>query len=67
MLSSVEKSSRLNQERNMHRSSTVYKQKPSKTNMLVDCDVRRWQGMDFFTGGSFIMDYGLAFWPEAMV
>ncbi len=27
----------------------------------------RQQEMDFFTGGSIIMDYGLVFWPEVMV
>ncbi len=40
----------------MHRSSTVYKPKPFLTNMSLDFDVRRQQGMDFFTGGN-IMDY----------
>ncbi len=35
--------------------------------MSVDFDVREQQEMDFFTGGSIIMDYGLVFWPEAMV
>ncbi len=35
--------------------------------MLVDFDVRGQKGMDFFTGGSVIMDYGLVFWPEATV
>ncbi len=48
--SSKKKLSHLNQERNMHRSST--KQKPSKTvlnNMLVNFDVRGQQEMDFFT------------------
>ncbi len=34
--------------------------------MLVDFDVRGQQGMDFFKGGSVIMDYRLVFWPEAM-
>ncbi len=29
--------------------------------MLVDIDVRGQQGMDFFTGGSIMMDYGLFF------
>ncbi len=42
----------------MHRSSTVYKQQQSKTNMSVDFDVREQQGMDFFNGGS-IMDYDM--------
>ncbi len=28
--------------------------------MLVDYDMRGQQGMDFFTGGNVIMDYGLA-------
>ncbi len=35
--------------------------------MLVDFDVRVQQEMDFFTGGSAIMDYGLIVWPEATV
>ncbi len=33
--------------------------------MLVGFDVGGQQKMDFFTGGSVIMDYGLIFWPEA--
>ncbi len=32
----------------------------------VDFDVRRQQGT-YFTGGSVIVDYGLLFYPEAMV
>ncbi len=43
----------------MHRSSSIYKQKQSKTvlNKYVG-DVRRQQGMDILlTGGSIIMDY----------
>ncbi len=38
--------------------------------MSVDFDVREQQGMDFFSGGSIIMDYGLwimLFWPEVTV
>ncbi len=38
--------------------------------MSVDFDVREQQGMDFFTGGSIIMNYGLwimLFWPEVTV
>ncbi len=35
--------------------------------MSVDFEVRGQQGMDFFTGESIIMDYGLEFWPETMV
>ncbi len=31
--------------------------------MLVDFDVRGQQGMDFFTGGSAIMEYVVVFWP----
>ncbi len=34
--------------------------------MWVDFDVKEQQEMDFFTGGSVIMDYGL-FWPEVAV
>ncbi len=51
----------------MHKPSTIYKRKQSKTNMPVDFDVRQKQEMDFFTGGSIIMDYGLIFCPEATV
>ncbi len=32
--------------------------------MLVDFDVREKQEMDFSSGGSIIIDYGLVFWPE---
>ncbi len=42
-----------NQGRNIHRSSTVYKQKE----MFVDIDVRGQQRMDFFTRRIF-MDFG---------
>ncbi len=35
--------------------------------MPVDFDVRGQQGMDFFTGGSIIMDYGLLLQPDATV
>ncbi len=52
------------QEKNMYRSSTVYKQKQFWTN-TVDINVRGQQVMDLFTGGNVIMDYGLVFWPEA--
>ncbi len=65
LLSLVKKSARLNQERNMHKSNTLYMQKQSRT--VVDkCgfDLRGQQGMDLSSGGSLIMDYGL-FWPEA--
>ncbi len=56
----------------MHRSSAIHKQKLSKTilnkySMPMDFDVRGQQGMDYFTGGSVIMVYGLIFWPEAKV
>ncbi len=34
---------------------------------VVDYHVRGKQRMDFFTGGSVIMDYGLIFWLEATV
>ncbi len=59
MHSQVKKSSRLNQERNMHRSSTVYKQKKPSKQMSVDFDVRRQKEMYFFTGGRVMMNYGL--------
>ncbi len=39
----------------------------SFTNMLVGFYVRGQQGMDFLTGGSAIMDYGLLLWPEATI
>ncbi len=41
----------LNQERNIHRSSTVYKPKQSKTALKI-FDVRGQQEMDFLSGGS---------------
>ncbi len=56
-LSPVKKSSCLNPERNTV--CTDYKRKQSKTNMLVDFDLRGQQRMEFFTGGSVFMDYGL--------
>ncbi len=62
LLSSVKRSSCLNQERNMHRPSTLYKWKQLQTNMSVDFDVKGQQRMDFFTGGSVIMNYGLILW-----
>ncbi len=31
--------------------------------MYVDLDVKRQQRMDFFTGGSVIINDGLVFWP----
>ncbi len=48
----------------MQRSNTVYQRGKS---MSVDFNVRGQQEMDFFTGGSIIMDYRLACWSEAMV
>ncbi len=56
----------------MHKLIPVYKQKQSATflngpYMLVDFDVREQQEMDFFTGGSFIMDYGLIIYLETTV
>ncbi len=58
----MKKSSHLNQERNLHRSSTVYKPKQSKTalNMWLDFNVRGQHEINFFTGGSVIIDYILA-------
>ncbi len=35
--------------------------------MLVDFDLRGQQGMDFYTSGRIIMDYGQVFWPEVTV
>ncbi len=55
---------RLNQERNMHKSSTANKQKKSKTVLKQICRwilMRGQQGMDFSTRGSVIMDYGAYF------
>ncbi len=51
----------LNQERNLHRLSTVYKLKQPETVLqkYVDFDVKGQLEMDSFTGGSIIMDYGL--------
>ncbi len=54
----VKKCSGVNQELNLHRSSTVYKPKQLLMNMWVDFDVRGKQEMDFFTVWSIIMDYG---------
>ncbi len=51
----------------MHGSSTVYKQKQSKTGMLEILVVRGQQRMDFFTGGNVVLVYRLVFWPEALV
>ncbi len=34
--------------------------------MSADFDVRGQQGMNLFTKGSVIMDYGLIFWPECL-
>ncbi len=58
------KSSHLNLERNMHIPRAIYKWKQSKT-VLNKHVGWFWgqQGMDFFTGGSIIMDYGHIFWP----
>ncbi len=57
----------LNQERNMHRSSTIYKRKQSKHFLNENvggfwCERATVDGL--FNGGSFIKDYGW-FWPEA--
>ncbi len=69
VLSLVKRSFCLNQERNLHRSSPVYKRKQSKTsqNTYVGgfwCErkLRR-----FFTKGSVIINYELIFWPEVTV
>ncbi len=62
--SSVIRWSGLNQERNLHRSSTVYKPKQSKTALnkyVAGFSCERQQEIDFFAGGSVIMDYGLVF------
>ncbi len=70
LFSPVKKLSRLKQERNMQRSSWICKQKSCKNVvMLVYFDVRRQQGMDFFTVGSVIMDYFLdsGVRPEATI
>ncbi len=48
LLSALEKSSNLNQERNMHRSSTVYKLKQSKTVHKYD----KYRHIDKYVGGS---------------
>ncbi len=49
----------------MHRSSSVYKPKDSKTVLNYvggDFDVRDQQEMDFFTVRSIILDYVLVMW-----
>ncbi len=56
----------LNQERYMHRSSIAYKWKSEQSETVLNkyfgwFDVNGQQGMDFFNGGSIIMDYGLTF------
>ncbi len=61
----MKKCSGLNQERNLHRSSSVYKTKQSKTALnkyVAGFWCERQQEMDFFTGGSIIIDYGLIFY-----
>ncbi len=65
----MKKWSYVNQERHMHSSSTGNKWKQSKTtlNKYVGgfwCE--RQQEMDFFTGGSVIMDYGLGFGQKCL-
>ncbi len=45
----------------------LFTSKNSSKQMWVDFDVKGQQEMDFFTGGSAIMDYGLIFWPEVTV
>ncbi len=49
----------LNQERNMLRSSTVYKRKKKQSyiKLLVFFDMKGQQGMDFFIGGNNV-NYG---------
>ncbi len=55
----------------MHRSSTFYRQQQPKTVLQyisVYFGVQRGQKVtDFVTVESFIMDYGLLFWPETTV
>ncbi len=53
----------------MHESSTIYKQKPSKTvlNKYAGGCVRTTGDGLFFTGGSIIMDYKLAFWIQYII
>ncbi len=55
LLSPVKKSSHLNQERNMHRSITIYEQKQFNK-----------YAFDFFTGVSVIMDYGILFGSSSL-
>ncbi len=49
----------------MHRSSTVCKSSQNclKKTILWWISVRGQQGIDLFSGGIVIMDYGLVFWP----
>ncbi len=44
--------------------TSINSPKQFQTSTLVDIDVRGQQEMDFFTGGSIIIDYGLVFWSE---
>ncbi len=69
LLSSVKKSSCLNQERNMHRSSTVYKWKQNGSKQMCRW-ILMWENnsqWSFLTEGSAIMDYGLVFCPEVTI
>ncbi len=61
MIPPVKKWSGLDQERHLHRSSTVYKLKQSKTALnkyVAGIWCERQQEMHFYTGGNIIMDYG---------
>ncbi len=68
LISPVKKSSCLSQERNIHILSSVYKQTQSKTVekyiFLLIINDKSQQEINFFSGGSVIMDYGLVFCPE---
>ncbi len=70
LLSPVKKSSRLNQERNMQRSSTVSKRKQPKTvlNKYVgDFDLRGQKGMDFLMEAMLLWIMNYIFWPKLLM
>ncbi len=53
----------------MHRLNTIYKRRQSKTVLnkyILISNVWEKQGINFFTGGSIFMEYGLMFWSEVM-
>ncbi len=61
MLPPVKKCSGLNQERNLHQIKQRLQAKTALNKYVAGFWCERRQEMDFFTGGSVIMDYGLVF------